>query len=418
MREGSKSSEWWEKLRIVAEQGMSVSGTEAASFASVDLSELLHEVQVYQTELEIQNEELRNSRTALQWEKDRFENLFESAPAAYMVLDERRHVSKANLAVVTLFEEARGDLLGRPFHRLVVNGDEETFLQGVRASLVNQAVQTIELRLLRKGEVPFWARVRISSDSKPGSRFLLAILDISDLKENETLKALLEEKQLLMREIHHRVKNDLQLVSSLLRLQSMQHTEPEVIVTLEQCDRQIQSISLIHEVLFQSSTLAAVNLRNYLTRLSNMLISSMYSARDRISLTLDLEPVQLPVSQAIHCGPVSQAIHCGLVITELLSNAYKHAFPHGSHGSHGSHGEISLTARLMESRDLDIHVRDNGVGLPQSVDVQNTDSFGLMLARTLVTKQLRGTFEVATEGGTHFRFSFTPEPSNEKPGRS
>ena len=403
MRESSKSSEWWEKLRIVAEQGMSVSGTEAASFASVDLSELLHEVQVYQTELEIQNEELRNSRTALQWEKDRFENLFESAPAAYMVLDERRHVSKANLAVVSLFEEARGDLLGRPFHRLVVNGDEETFLQGVRASLVNQAVQTIELRLLRKGEVPFWARVRISSDSKPESRVLLAILDISDLKENETLKALLEEKQLLMREIHHRVKNDLQLVSSLLRLQGMQHTEPEVIVTLEQCDRQIQSISLIHEVLFQSSTLAAVNLRNYLTRLSNMLISSMYSARDRISLTLDLEPVQLPVSQAIHCG---------LVITELLSNAYKHAFPHGSHA------EISLTARLMESRDLDIHVRDNGVGLPQSVDVQNTDSFGLMLARTLVTKQLRGTFEVATEGGTHFRFSFTPEPSNEKPGRS
>jgi two-component sensor histidine kinase len=210
-------------------------------------------------------------------------------------------------------------------------------------------------------------------------------------RTEETFKALLRQKEVLLREVHHRIKNNLQIISSLLNLQAGYIQDPRVREMFMDIQNRIMSMALIHETLYQSSDLGMVNFDVYVHTLADEIFRSYSVSEDRIALQIRADEVMLDTSHAIPCG---------LILTELLSNCLKHAFP----SDRG--GEIHIELRSHDSQRLTMIVRDTGVGFPPEVDFRQTETLGLQLVYTL-TEQLGGTLELESNGGTTFRLTFT-----------
>ena len=243
-----------------------------------------------------------------------------------------------------------------------------------------------------------WLDTRVSvlrdAGGKPAGR-LVVLRDVTKWKlteeelrrSNEALSASVHEKEVLLKEIHHRVKNNLQIISSLLSLQSVNLSRENSIVFRESQDR-IKSMALIHEKLYQAHDLSRVDFGDYVRSLTAYLARS-YVTRPGIEIFNDITGIYLDVDQAIPCG---------LIINELVSNSLKYAF------RDGRHGEIRITLS-HDDRKYTLTVSDNGMGLPRGLDFRNTPSLGLQLVNTLVG-QLEGTVEHDSTGGTRFKITF------------
>ncbi|MDX2099274.1 MAG: histidine kinase dimerization/phosphoacceptor domain -containing protein, partial [Leptolyngbyaceae cyanobacterium bins.59] len=205
----------------------------------------------------------------------------------------------------------------------------------------------------------------------------------------EQLQASLEEKELLLKEVHHRVKNNLQVVSSLFSLQSQYVKDPKSSALLRESQDRINAMALIHEKLYLSSSLAKIDCVDYLKNLTSSLFAS-YNAHNQIALHLNVDQVFLSVDTAIRCG---------MIINELISNALKYAFPQRDQG------DIWLNFRVNAVQQLTLTIQDNGVGLPPGLDLRSTRSLGLRLVGILVRK-LKGTLEVQIHEGTLFYIVF------------
>ncbi|MBD2507847.1 PAS domain S-box protein [Nostoc muscorum FACHB-395] len=209
-------------------------------------------------------------------------------------------------------------------------------------------------------------------------------------KAQVKLKNALAEKEVLLKEVHHRVKNNLQIVSSLLQLQSQTLKDPEAIKVLRESQNRIESISLIHKNLYTSANIGQIDVADYISNLAASLLISYQIWPDKITLETDIDSVNLNVDQAIACG---------LVINELISNALKHAFPNQQVGT------ISIALRNINN-SIEMTIQDNGIGLPANLDWTNTDSLGLSLVYDLVTEQLEGNITLERNHGTGFKIKF------------
>jgi two-component sensor histidine kinase len=217
------------------------------------------------------------------------------------------------------------------------------------------------------------------------------IVDITEQKQaEENMRASLREKEVLLKEIHHRVKNNLQIISSLLSMQSRRVKDAHILDVLKESQNRVQTMALIHDRIYRSADLSRVDLRDYITRLVNELYISYGVDPGRVRLHTDLEEVQMGIETAIPCG---------FIINELVSNCLKHAFPSGKRG----HLRISLSSGTGNT--IRLTVSDDGVGLPRGFDFTKTESLGLQLVCGLVT-QLRGTIELGKDAGTEFRIEF------------
>ena len=215
-------------------------------------------------------------------------------------------------------------------------------------------------------------------------------------RAEERLEVSLKEKELLLKEIHHRVKNNLQIVSSLLSLQIVSATNEGTSASLKESQNRIRSMALIHEKLYQSSDLAVIDFREYVRSLIVSLARS-YVLNPALKFEVDIEDVSFDIDTAIPCG---------LIINELISNCLKYAFPGGAAGN--------IRVALRRSDTLySLTVSDDGVGLPPGFDFQNTVSLGLQLVITL-TGQLNGTIEHPEGKGTTFVISFRDNTGNSK----
>ena len=214
---------------------------------------------------------------------------------------------------------------------------------------------------------------------------------LAKLQTDELIRAALKERETLLKEIHHRVKNNLQIVSSLLSLQATEATEPETIEMLNESQRRIRSMALIHEKLYSSGSLAEINFADYVESLIDELLRMYNVAEGVITLTADIENVQLGVDTAIPCA---------LIINELVSNSLKHAFPDGRTG------EVTIAIHRINGT-YELTITDNGVGPPPDFDFQKTDSLGLQLVTGLVN-QLDGTITLDRTKGTTFIITFKP----------
>jgi PAS domain S-box-containing protein len=225
-------------------------------------------------------------------------------------------------------------------------------------------------------------------DGKP-LRLTGVNIDISARKQAETeLKAALHEKEVLLKEIHHRVKNNMQVISSLVDLQAGQLQDKAVRTALQDVTHRVRSMALVHEKLYQSTDMARIDFAEYVQSLLTYLWRSYGAAASRIQLVSNLNPLALPIHAAVPCG---------LIINELTTNALKHAFC----GRDGGEVHVSLQA----GERVCIRIQDNGNGLPAELDWRQTKSLGLRLVQILA-RQLSATVEVSSGEGTEFSVSF------------
>ncbi|WP_049559110.1 PAS domain S-box protein [Limnoraphis robusta] len=217
------------------------------------------------------------------------------------------------------------------------------------------------------------------------------VRDISERKQaEEQMQASLKEKEVLLREIHHRVKNNLYIISNLLDLQSDLVQDERLLAFFSDSQTRIQSMALIHEQLYQSTDLGQVNFGDYIHRLVDNLFFSLGDTQGLVKSIVDVEPIKINLETAIPCG---------LLINELITNSLKHAFPHGRSG------EVYVELYKDLEQKLHLKVQDNGVGISSNLDWENLTSLGLKLVQIL-SKQLRATLNRNFSQGTSFELIF------------
>jgi two-component sensor histidine kinase len=205
------------------------------------------------------------------------------------------------------------------------------------------------------------------------------------------LKASLDEKEVLLKEIHHRVKNNLQVISSLLYIQARKVEDPEALEMFKESQNRVRAMALVHERLYQSQDLSQIDFAKYIDSLSHYWLRSYAVDPGAVRLRLDVKDVYLTIETAVPCA---------LLINELASNALKHAFPNGRRG------EISVYMRPgATTESYVLRVTDNGVGFPADFDIESSDTLGMQLVTTLVS-QIEGTMELDDQGGTAFTVTF------------
>jgi PAS domain S-box-containing protein len=200
----------------------------------------------------------------------------------------------------------------------------------------------------------------------------------------------LKEKDVLMREIHHRVKNNMQIISSLLRLQSGGLTDPAALESLQISQDRIRSMALVHEGLYMSADLSRIDFSEYVRKLTMHLFSINSGRSKDITIHTEIEDIFLDVNRAVPCG---------LIINELITNSLKYAFPDGRKG------DIFIRMAPYREKGFSLTVADNGVGVPAEVDLLDSDSLGMQIVGDLV-QQLKGTIRINTKQGTQITIRF------------
>jgi hypothetical protein len=223
------------------------------------------------------------------------------------------------------------------------------------------------------------------------SAIYINIIDITEQKKNESLlESSLAEKEILLREIHHRVKNNLQIISSLLVLQEQYVKDEKILDIFKDFQSRIKVMALIHQALYNSENLNKIYLSKYIKNLVNNLFI-VYSANSKqIKLQLNIEDIEFSLDKAIPCG---------LIINELVSNSLKHAF------SKNEEGKINVSLKKTKDDRILLEVYDNGIGFPEDVDYKNSDTVGLKLIST-ITKQMDGKISIEKNKGTHVMISW------------
>ncbi len=232
-----------------------------------------------------------------------------------------------------------------------------------------------------------------------GSFVLASIIDITERKRAEQVtKDSLSEKETLLKEVHHRVKNNLQIISSVLQLQTGYLKDPQALSAFRECQSRIRSMALIHEQLYQAGNFARIDFVDYVQRLVKSLMSTYRAGDCAVKLTQEIEAVSLNLDTAIPFG---------LILNEAISNSLKHAFRNRTQGN------ISVRLRHAADGAFELSVEDDGVGLPRELEVETCNSLGLRLI-LILANQLQGTLEIRRQPGTTILLTAKPHSGREE----
>jgi PAS domain S-box-containing protein len=329
----------------------------------------------------------------------RFRALLESAPDGIVVVDSSGMIVIVNSQTERLFGYTRQELIGNPIEMLVPDSVRATH-HGHRDTYVNDpklrpmgAGRPLSGRTKEGQEFP--VEISLSPLVTDQGRMVMSIIrDITERrKAEETIQASLREKEALLREIHHRVKNNLQVTSSLLRLQAGAVADPQSREMFEETESRIRSMALVHEKLYQSTNLSRIDFADYIRSLGALLFSSS---------AINPANVKLQVSGGDIYLSIDTAVPCGLIVNELLSNALKHAFPGDRTG------EIHVHLDEQEGGWIRASVRDDGVGLSSDFDPERTSTLGLQLVHGLA-QQIDGRITIERGVGAGFILEFPAE---------
>ncbi len=249
------------------------------------------------------------------------------------------------------------------------------------------------LRIISKSGGIRWVNLKVALFSWENRPAILCFMaDITERKRaEEALRNALAEKEVLLREIHHRVKNNMQTIVGLLRMHARRIDNAQLTEIFNDCQNRIGAMSLIHEALYQSDDLAKIDFESYLKKLCRNLGQAHDAGRKGITLTANAANVSLNMDQGIAVG---------MIIAELTSNAFKHAFPHNEGGT------VSVHLDRPGGETVRLVVSDTGKGLPDDFDIQNPSSLGMRLVAGAVTRELGGTIDVETSNGARFIIRF------------
>lgn len=314
---------------------------------------------------------------------ERFRALLEAAPDAMVIVDEQGSIILVNTQTERVFGYPRHELLRRPVEVLIPERLHEAHRQQRRRYLEAPDAETLGAR------PEFYGRRRDGSEfpveiglsrlaTDEGTLISSAIRDITDRKRVERVMELLREKELMLKEIHHRVKNNLAIISSLFYLQSTYTNDERTLRLLRDSQERVRTMSLVHESLYRSENLAAIDFGAYAASLSEHLMRSYRPTPDDVRLRTRLDHMELGIDLAIPCG---------LILNELMTNALTHAFPPGRRG------EVWVESHRTEEGRWAMSVTDDGVGLPDGLVIENASTLGLRLIRSL-SRQINARFEL------------------------
>jgi len=339
-------------------------------------------------------QKLRERDKSLQESNIKFQTLFAQAPIGFSLTD-------ANGIIIEQNEHSRellGKMVGKKLsERFLLNGWEVCRPDGrpmppdeyPEIQVLNDKKDRFnwEIRIERSIYGSVWLNMSATSLEKIGLGVLISYIDISERKlAEERIMASLREKEILLKEIHHRVKNNLQVVSSMLHLQtSYVHDEADRELFIESENR-VKSMALVHEKLYQSGDLAKINFLQYVDDLVNSLISSYSLSPERVKIKVVVPDISMSIDKAVPCA---------LILNELISNVFKHAF------ETSSEGEALVSLTVAPDKHITLVVRDNGSGFPEGFSIEKATSLGLQLVQALAG-QLKASIRVTNQNGACF----------------
>ncbi|MDM8554276.1 histidine kinase dimerization/phosphoacceptor domain -containing protein [Desulfococcaceae bacterium HSG7] len=355
---------------------------------TAELSRTVEEVERQRWAIMNVLQDLSRSNKKLANEKSLSEEYINSLPGLFYVFDEERFVRwNKQWEIVSGYSS---DELAEMYSTDFFQGSDKIHIAEKMKEVFTKGVSGAEAELVTKqGRRIFYyfSGSRIEINGKP---HLIGLgINIAERKRaEEQVQASLREKEVLLKEIHHRVKNNMQVISSLLNLQANQIEDEHIHGLFKESQNRIRSMAFIHEKLYENSDLAQIEFEDYLYTLASNIFRSYL--KTGIQFIIEAEDIFLDIKIAIPCG---------LLINELISNALKYAFPEGRTGN------IYITMCPTDDNDLVITVRDDGIGFPEGIDFRDTDSFGLQLVN-MMTEQLSGTIELNSKEGTTFIITF------------
>ena len=289
------------------------------------------------------------------------------------------------------------EAIGKDFRLFVAPEDLEIVADNYRRRQAGEKVpKEYEFRMLHKdGKSRIIVNMYAGLITYRGSVASMGtVKDITDRKKaEEQIKNSLLEKETLLREIHHRVKNNMQIISSLLLLQSQNIVDQKYLDIFNDINNRILSMALIHEKLYESENLAQINIQEYINDLASNLMDS-YGRKGNAKIEINVENIPLNINFAVPCG---------LILNELITNSLKYAFPKDRHG------KIKIVFQKRDGNIIHFSVSDDGIGIPRDMDIRNTKSLGIHLITSLAENQLHGEIILNREGGTEFQINFKGE---------
>jgi PAS domain S-box-containing protein len=321
-------------------------------------------------------------------------SVIEANPDLVVVLDREGKILDINAAGETLTGIPSNELIGNPYFGFL---EDDGTLRSAFTRLLDEGIIENFVRIRRTDGhlTPLSVHATVvKGPGGTGDRIIVSAHDITRQKQNEdAIRASLEEKVILLREIHHRVKNNLQIIISLTNLQMRKTDDPGVKLIMAETQNRVRAMSLVHEKLYRSDNLSQIDFADYTRFLATQLFSFYSTDTRRVKLDLAMKQIMVDINTAVPLG---------LIMNELVSNALKHAFPGGRSGT--------ITISGQRQGDLiTLAVTDNGVGMPRDLDWKNTESLGLRLITSLVD-QVSGTIERVSDGGTAFTITLEKKP--------
>ncbi len=378
--------------------------------------ERIRSAELGQKNIELEREITERIKTgeALRESEHKFSGIVEFVTDAMVMMDRQLNIVWVNDVAKRMFSP---DMVGKKCYSFYHGRDKACEPCIVKQCFEDGGVHRFETKIIKTDDKYhfFWCTASVAArykDDKP--RMVVEFLrDITDRKEAEKglrtaydqaiiyaeqLKEQVEErtraekeKEVLLREIHHRVKNNMQVISSLLKLQSASIEDKRSVEMLKESQDRIRSMALVHEKLYESKNLTNIDFNEYIERLVQTLFRSYAVNREKIRLKLNIERVMLKIDKAIPCG---------LIVNELILNCLKHAF------ADGDKGEIEVSLLFINENEVELTVSDNGIGIPEGIDSNNSGSLGLKLVNIL-TDQIDGKLDLDhSSKGTKFQIRF------------
>ena len=333
-------------------------------------------------------------REKLRKSEEMFRNLFLKAPASIVMVDPDNKVQYINDSFQELFGYTEEELKGKDIDDVLVPEDEYEDAPKLPSGEFAVASFHQEAKRLTKDNTRvdvYVAGIPVYVDGEPVAGFGMYI-DITEQKRyEEEIYTSLKEKHVLLKEIHHRVKNNLAVVSGLLQLQMYETDDPVIRETLKESESRIQTMALIHEKLYNSQNLSRISCSSYIPDLVETIRETISTDKD-ITVDTQIEDVELNINKAVPFA---------LLVNEVVTNSFKHAFEDREKGK--------ITIRMQEDEDdLEVHISDNGIGLPEEFELGKRDSLGMTLINNFL-QQLEADWEVGVDDGTYFGLEFSVE---------
>jgi PAS domain S-box-containing protein len=332
--------------------------------------------------------ERKKAEEVLRESEERLSSFMESAADSFYILDSNMNFVEINKRGLEIIGKNKEDVIGKNIVDIVPDikssGRYEKHLEVIRTGMPYMIDHFMPHPVF--GNLHF-----VLNSFKVGEGLGVIAHDITARKEaEEHLRRSLNEKEILIKELHHRVKNNMQVVSSLISLQSQKVDDPKYFAYFMETQNRIHAMSLIHEMLYNSEDMSHIDFSRYLNDLMQYLFSIYHTDQKQVHMYLNVKDIYLGIDAAVPCG---------MIINELVSNALKHAFPGGREGS--------VTVDLVTHDDGKhvMTVRDDGVGIPQGYNIETTNSLGMLIVNSL-TKQLEGSIEIDRSKGTIVRIKF------------